>query len=132
MTKLRVWISNKIGKHPDERRIDVSCGLGFPEISTVVVVHIILPRPSNHCPNQRIRIRARRVEIHRAPSTWDRLRVVLDRGQGGTAMVDALGVPVPVPYHVGHTHRVVSQDVINLPFRLLSQPIRAYVYVAAI
>ena len=104
----RIRIANKVCKHSYQRSIDVGGGLRFPEICTVILISIILPRPADHCADQRVRVRARWIEVWRAFFARHPLRMVLDRGQRRCSVMDPLRVPVTVPDHIRHFQWIVS------------------------
>lgn len=55
MTRIRV--ANEVRKDPYQGSVDVGGGLRLPEIRTVILVSVVLPRPADHRADQRVRIR---------------------------------------------------------------------------
>lgn len=46
-----IRIANKVSKNSYQWSIDVGSWFRFPEIGTVILINIILPRPPNNCAN---------------------------------------------------------------------------------
>jgi hypothetical protein len=76
-----IWVANEVGKNPYQWSVNVGSRFRFPEISTLVLISIILSRPSNDSPDQRVRVWARRIIVRCAVFARHALGVALDGRQ---------------------------------------------------